>query len=96
MAEKHGKLTLAFGAVHLHDSVMSLWWAADLVSPCPSCPYLLQPKVYTVPLLSAAMLCRQPQATETIFTSSMPSTCAVPEARAGLVTEVIQESTMSI
>ena len=45
------------------------------VSPWPSWPYLHQPKVYTTPSASVAMLWRQPQATETIFTSSVPSTC---------------------
>ena len=50
-------------------------WLAHQVSPWPSWPYLHQPKVYTTPSESATMLCRQPQATDTTFTSSMLATC---------------------
>jgi len=46
------------------------WW-----SPCPSCPYLDQPKLYSTPSKSTATVCRQPQATWRRMRPSRPFTC---------------------
>lgn len=43
-------------------------------SPCPSCPYLLQPKVNTRPSSVTTALCRQPHTTLVTVTPSRPTT----------------------
>mmetsp|Transcript_29924 Transcript_29924/g.76219 ORF Transcript_29924/g.76219 Transcript_29924/m.76219 type:complete len:325 (-) Transcript_29924:396-1370(-) len=46
----------------------------SVMSPCPSCPYLLHPKLYSSPASVTTTLCRHPQLTRAATAPSSPHT----------------------